>query len=78
MITRPQGAMSKASAFLVVTIVAACPPATSDTLTLVIDSSLEECSSNLKENATGWQRLQLVLALEMIGSRSVPSKFSQT
>ena len=34
----------------------------SDTFAPVIDSSLEECSSNLKEDATGWQRLQLVMA----------------
>ena len=40
MITRPREAMTKASAFLVGTIVVACPPAMSDTLTLVIDRSL--------------------------------------
>ena len=62
MITRPRGATSKASAFFVGAIVAACPPAISDTFTSTIDRSLEECASNRKEDATGWQRLQLVLA----------------
>ena len=62
MSTRPREAMSKASAVLVVTIVVACPPAISDTLASTIDRSLEECASNRKEDATGWQRLQLVLA----------------
>ena len=62
MSTRPRQAMTKASAFLVGTIIVACPPAMSDALAPAIDRSLEECSSNLKENATGWQRLQLVLA----------------
>ena len=59
---RPREAMSRASAFLVGTIVVACPPAVSNTLASVIDRSLEACSSDLKEDATGWQRLQLVLA----------------
>lgn len=38
------------------------PPAISETLTSEVDRSLETCSSKLKENAAGWQRLQLVLA----------------
>jgi sugar-specific transcriptional regulator TrmB len=62
MSTRPREAMTKASAFLVGSIVVACPPAISDTLASTIDRSLEECASNRKEDATGWQRLQLVLA----------------
>ena len=62
MSTRPREAMTKASAFLIGTIVVACPPAISDTFAPTIDRSLEECASNRKEDATGWQRLQLVLA----------------
>ena len=62
MITRPREVMSKALALLIVALVVACPPAMSDALISAIDISLEECSSNLKEDATGWQKLQLVLA----------------
>ena len=38
------------------------PPAISGTITSEVDRSLETCSSKLKEDAAGWQRLQLVLA----------------
>ena len=38
------------------------PPAISETITSEVDRSLEICSSKLKEDAAGWQRLQLVLA----------------
>ena len=62
MITRPKEVINKSSAFLIGAIIAACPPAISDPLISVIDRSLEACSSDLKEDATGWQRLQLVLA----------------
>ena len=38
------------------------PPAISETIISEVDRSLETCSSRLKEDADGWQRLQLVLA----------------
>ena len=38
------------------------PPAVGDLISAEIDRSLEKCSSKLKEDATGWQKLQLVLA----------------
>ena len=61
--SRPLEAMTIASAFIVGSTVVACPPVMSDTLLpSAIDRSLEECSSNRKEDATGWQRLQLLLA----------------
>ena len=62
MITRPKEVINKSSAFLIGAIIAACPLAMSDPLISVIDRSLEACSSDLKEDATGWQRLQLVMA----------------
>ena len=38
------------------------PPAISETITPEVDRSLETCSSKLKEDTAGWQRLQLLLA----------------
>ena len=38
------------------------PLAMSDTIMAEIDRSLETCSSKLKEDSAGWQRLQLLLA----------------
>ena len=38
------------------------PPAISETITSQVDRSLETCSSKLKEDTAGWQKLQLLLA----------------
>ena len=48
--------------FALGTLVCISPLSMSDTITSEIERSLEICSSELEEEATGWQRIQLAFA----------------